>query len=153
MSTAPDRLHEVIEPEVTALGMDLEDVSVTGPAKHRVLKVAVDKTGGLSIDDIADASRELSKALDRVDVLGSAPYTLEVTSRGIDQPLTLPRHWRRNIGRLVQVPTRDSQQIAGRIRNSDETGADLEVKGAHRRIEYADVSRAQIQVELNRKDA
>lgn len=152
MSTASDRLYEVIEPEVTALGMDVEGVKLTGPTKHRVLKVSVDKDGGVGVDDIADASRELSKALDRFDILGSAPYTLEVTSRGIDQPLTLPRHWRRNAGRLVHVQTSDGKQFAGRIRHSDETGAELDENGTHHHIDYADVSRAQIQVELNRKD-
>ena len=61
-----------------------------------MLRVAVDKDGGVTLDDVADATREVNRVLDGSDVMGEQPYTLEVTSRGVDRPLTLPRHWRRN---------------------------------------------------------
>src|SRR3954463_8986667 len=108
MSTAAtrDRLAEELTGPMDALGLDLEAVDLTSAGKRRLLRVAVDKDGGVTLDDIADATREVSRLLDApegTDALGEQPYTLEVTSPGIDRPLTAPRHWRRNEGRLVKV--------------------------------------------------
>ena len=66
------------------------------------------------------------------DVMGEAPYTLEVTSPGIDRPLTLPRHWRRNVDRLVKVDADDGAAVTGRIAGSDDDGVDARRRGAPR---------------------
>jgi ribosome maturation factor RimP len=79
------------------------------------------------------------------------PYTLEVTSRGVDRPLTLPRHWRRNVDRLVKVTLTDGTALTGRITTCDDATATLDVDGAPRVLSYADVDRALVQVEFNRK--
>jgi ribosome maturation factor RimP len=113
----------------------------------------VDKDGGVTMDDIADATREVSRLLDESDVMGEHPYTLEVTSPGTDRPLTLPRHWRRNTGRLVKVTTADGTSFTGRIVESDETGATLDVDGQQRTVSYADVAKARVQIEFNRKES
>lgn len=151
MSSATDRLYAVIEPEVAALGMDLEDITLSGSGKTRVLTAIVDKDGGVGVEDIADVSREISDKLDSVDDLGEGAYTLEVTSRGVDRPLTRPRHWKHNRGRLVDIRTHDGESIHGRIRHSDDDKATVDVTGSRRDIAYDDVSRAFIQVEINRK--
>ena len=95
-----DAIREQIEAELAgplrALELDLEAVEITPAGKRRILRVSVDKDGGVTLDDVADATREVSRVLDDSDVMGEQPYTLEVTSRGVDKPLTLPRHWRRN---------------------------------------------------------
>ena len=109
-------------------------------------------TGPL-LDDIADASKAASEALDRADVTGAAPYTLEVTSRGVSRPLELPRHWRRNTGRLVAVRVCEGDTITGRIVSSSEDGVRLDVDGDTREIRFGDVDRALVQVELNRPRA
>ena len=101
--------NELIDP-LAALGLDVEAVEITPAGKRRVLRVAVDKDGGVTLDDVADATREVSRVLDDSDVMGEQPYTLEVTSRGVDRPLTLPRHWRRNVGRLVKVTSRAARR-------------------------------------------
>jgi ribosome maturation factor RimP len=94
----------------------------------------------------------VSKELDARDALGELPYTLEVTSRGVDRPLTLPRHWIRNVGRLVEVAVTDGPVMTGRITAADEAGADLDVQGEPRRVAYTEVRRALIQVEFARKE-
>ena len=99
-----DKIVRVAEPVVHALGMDLESVKVTTAGRRRLLRMVVDSDGGVSLDDAALASRELSVKLDASDVMGDMPYTLEVSSPGVDRPLTEPRHWQRAVGRLVRVP-------------------------------------------------
>jgi ribosome maturation factor RimP len=102
------------------------------------------------IESITQATRELSKELDAADVMGAQPYTLEVTSRGVDRPLALPRHWRRNIGRLVVADLADGSRVKGRITAADETAADLTVDGALRRVPLEEVAAARVEAELTR---
>jgi ribosome maturation factor RimP len=117
-----------------------------------MLRVAVDKDGGVSLDDLADATRALSEALDETELMGEHAYTLEVTSPGVDRPLTHPRHWRRNTDRLVTVTTAESGSFTGRIISCDETAAVLRVDGRERPVLFADVVKARIQVEFSRKE-
>jgi ribosome maturation factor RimP len=134
------------------LGLDLEAVELTPAGKRRVLRIAVDRDGGVSLDDVAAATRAVNVAVDESDVMGEHPYTLEVTSRGVDRPLTEPRHWRRNRSRLVKVTLLDGTAVTGRIRDSDDEQVTLEVDGGARALSYQDVSKALVQVEFNRKD-
>ncbi|HET6626127.1 MAG TPA: ribosome maturation factor RimP [Nocardioidaceae bacterium] len=151
--TTRDRLAGVLTDPLAAVGLDVEAVELTPAGKRRLLRVAVDKDGGVTLDDIADATKEVSRLLDESDVMGEHPYTLEVTSPGTDRPLTLPRHWRRNEGRLVKVTGADGTDVTGRIIGSDEDRATVDVDGDKREIAYADVAKARIQVELNRKES
>ena len=148
-----DRLAEVLTAPLAATGLDVEGIDVTPAGRRRLLRVAVDKDGGVTMDDIADATKEVSRLLDESDVMGEQPYTLEVTSPGTDRPLTLPRHWRRNESRLVKVTTRDGGTVTGRIRGSDEQTATLDVDGTERVLAYDDVTKARIQIEFNRKES
>jgi len=144
-----DRLAAALAPSIEALGLDLEAVEVTRAGKHSMLRVAVDKDGGVDMDDIADATRAVSAVLDESDLMGNTPYTLEVSSPGVDRPLTLPRHWRRNAGRLVKVTfTGEAEAVEGRIAASDDEGATLSVAGDEVRVAYADMKKAKIQIEF-----
>lgn len=143
-------LEQLAERCVTALGLDLEAVELSKAGKRRVLRIAVDTDGGVGIDSITEATRELSKALDASDVMGAQPYTLEVTSRGVDRPLTLPRHWRRNVGRLVVAELADGSRLKGRIASVGDGSVDLTVDGAPRRLPFDDVSTARVEAELTR---
>ena len=107
------KLAGLIKPVVAAAGLDLESVRVTVAGKRRLLRVIVDSDHGVSLDAAADVSREISVLLDASNALGDVPYTLEVSSPGVDRPLTEPRHWRRARGRLVRV------KVAGRVRKSN----------------------------------
>ena len=152
-----DAIRGQIEAELagplSALELDLETVEVTPAGKRRILRVSVDKDGGVTLDDVADATREVSRVLDDSDVMGEQPYTLEVTSRGVDKPLTLPRHWRRNQGRLVTTVLADGTTITGRITSSDDVSACLDVDGGIREVAFAEVTKAQVQIEFNRPKA
>ena len=105
--TATPRVLALLEPVVSAAGFDLEDLTVSAAGKRSIVRVLVDKDGGVTLDDVADVSRLVSEALDVADeqdptLLGTS-YVLEVSSPGVDRPLTEPRHWRRNVGRLVSA--------------------------------------------------
>ncbi len=147
-----DRLTELLTGPLEALGLDLEAVDLSRAGKRSVLRVAVDKDGGVDLDDIAEATRQVSELLDDSDVMGEAPYTLEVSSRGVDRPLTLPRHWRRNAGRMVKVALAEGEPIVGRIREADETGAVLVTGDDETRVEFDQVAKAKIQIEFKRED-
>ena len=151
-----DAIASSIETELAtplhALGLDVEAVEITPAGKRRILRIAVDKDGGVTLDDVAEATREINRVLDASDVMGEQPYTLEVTSRGVDRPLTLPRHWRRNVGRLVKVTLSDGSSLTGRITGSDDEGTTLEVAGARRELPYAEVKKALVQIEFNKHE-
>jgi ribosome maturation factor RimP len=149
---SPDssRITDALRDPLSGLGLDLEAVELTPAGKKRVLRVAVDKDGGVTLDDIAEATRAVSDELDGDDLMGEHAYTLEVTSRGVDRPLTEPRHWRRNRDRLVRVDLRDGTQVAGRVGDSDDAGVSLEVSGAEQNVPYDDVAKALVQIEFNR---
>ncbi|EFQ83183.1 hypothetical protein HMPREF0063_12392 [Aeromicrobium marinum DSM 15272] len=152
-------VRSCVEPE----GLELDDLTISAAGRKRVLRVALDSDDGVGIDQITAVTRALNAVLDddpaAVAALGGTPYTLEVTSRGVSSPLTSPRHWRRNHGRLVKVELTDGAVETGRITSSTDTHATLaqqERRGAPtdiREIAYPEVARALVQVELNRKDA
>lgn len=145
-----DRLAGLLAGPIEALGLDLEAVDLSKAGKRSVLRVAVDKDGGVDMDDIAAATGEVSQVLDDSDVMGGNSYTLEVSSPGVDRPLTLPRHWRRNAGRLVKVTLGDGVELTGRIVETDDTGAGIDVDGTVHRVEFGDVAKARIQIEFKR---
>lgn len=152
-----DATRDRIEAELTGplgvLELDVEAVEITPAGKRRVLRVAVDKDGGVTLDDVAEATRETSRVLDESDVMGEHPYTLEVTSRGVDRPLTLPRHWRRNADRLVRATLADGGTVTGRILDSGDDAVALDVDGDRRELAYAEISKALVQIEFNRKSS
>ena len=150
-----DRIEAELHDPLSAIGLDVEAVELTPAGRRRILRVAVDKDGALTLDDVADATKEVSRVLDASDVMGEQAYTLEVTSRGVDRPLTLPRHWRRNADRLVKVSLEDGGEVIGRIGASDDDSVTLhvdgDVDGEQRRLAYADIAKAKVQIEFNRK--
>jgi len=145
-----DRLAEVLTPPLAATGLDVEAIEVTPAGKRRVLRVAVDKDGGVTLDDIAEATKEVSRILDDPDgsdVMGEQPYTLEVSSPGADRPLTQPRHWRRNRGRLVAV-----NGLTGRVVDVDDTGVVLDVDSEVTAVGYPELGPGRVQIEFKRLD-
>jgi ribosome maturation factor RimP len=148
-----DRLADVLSEPLAAAGLDLEAVELTTAGRRRMLRVAVDKDGGVTLDDVAAATRQVSVILDGSDVMGEQPYTLEVSSRGTDRPLALPRHWRRNRDRLVKVELREGGTVTGRVVDSDDDHAVLDVDGSRRDVPFEQVAKARVQIELNRKEA
>jgi ribosome maturation factor RimP len=154
VSAEEARIADAIRPVVTASGMDLESVRVSAAGRRRLLRVVVDSDRGVSLDDAAAVSREISSALDRLAVMGDFPYTLEVSSPGVDRPLTEPRHWKRATGRLVTVAlTRGDipgEALTGRVVQADADGVILDTEGVHSRFPYDVLGAGAIQLEFGR---
>jgi len=144
------KLAGLIEPVVAAAGMDLESVRMTVAGRRRLLRVIVDSDHGVSLDDAADVSREVSAMLDAANTLGEVPYTLEVSSPGVDRPLTEPRHWRRARGRLVRVKAAGEGSVEGRVLAADADGVTLGLAAGERRFRYPDLGAGSVQVEFGR---
>ena len=160
------RLTGWVEPVVAAAGYDLEELVVRPAGQRSVVRVVVDRDEGISLDDVADVSRAISEVLDADEAdAGRAPYVLEVTSPGVDRPLTAPRHWRRNAGRLVTVevgPERAREQVTARLLRVTDDGVVLAVekggakKGQVRRtvgertVPWAELGAGLVQVEFSR---
>ena len=147
-----DDLLRLLGPVVAGRGLDLEDVQVTPAGRRRLLRVVVDRDGGVPLDSVATVSTAVSAALDESDAMGGAPYVLEVTSPGVDRPLTEPRHWRRARSRLVSVPLAEGGSLTARVLDADDDGLLLDVDGAERRFAWTDVGSGRVQVEFNRRD-
>ncbi|KAB1923604.1 MULTISPECIES: ribosome maturation factor RimP [Micromonospora] len=163
-----DRLRAVIEPVVNDAGYDLEDLSVSRAGRRHVVRVMVDTDGGIDLDAVADVSRAVSAALDAAEETGgdivAGEYQLEVSSPGVDRPLTLPRHWRRNVGRLVKVTARGAaalpgqrgeqpagdRQLTGRVVAADDEGVHLETDDGRAAWAYAQLGPGRVQVEFTR---
>ena len=168
MSTK-DRIRPTIEAPLHALGLVIEDVAVTPAGKRRLVRVYLDRdlsglaadddrspVPPLTLDEVADATRAVSAALDESDAMGPQPYVLEVTSPGVERPLTEPRHFRRNVGRLVKVTGTDDAVLTGRLVAVGPDGITLSVDGAKgaaatdHTLAFAEIARALVQVEFTR---
>ena len=151
-SAAAAQVRAVIEPVTAARGIDLEDVVVRSAGSRRLVQVLVDRDGGIDLDGVADVSRSCSEALDAADVFPGA-YVLEVSSPGVDRPLTEPRHWRRNTGRLVEAKLTDGSTVTGRLMAADDESVTLAVGSGQRTASYAELARGAVQVEFSRPGA
>ena len=146
-------LLELLSPVVAAAGYDLDDVSVTAAGRRSLIRVTVDADGGIDLDAVAAVTRVVSDALDAdADAAGggafAGPYVLEVSSPGVDRPLTEPRHWRRARGRLVTVDVGDTA-LTGRVLDASDAGVTLDVSGQQREIAWQQLGRGRVQVEFN----
>lgn len=145
-------LTELLTPAIKTLGFVLEEIKVTPVGKRRIIAVIVDQEEkNPNLDEVTVVSREVSNILDNYSQLGDQPFTLEVTTPGVDRPLVLPRHWQKNLGRLVKVVKIDGQTISGRISSVSDVSAAIEVAGKSVEVLFGDVKRAQIEIEFNRK--
>lgn len=158
-TTQSERLRALLEPLVGKTGLDLEEVTVSAAGKRRQLLVVVDSDEGVQLDAVAGLSREISQALDDSNAMGETEYVLEVTSPGTDRPLTEPRHFRRNSGRLVKLRLKERGELIARIMTVDDSGLGLEVPGVKgrkpkpARADFAEIESARVEIEFNRKGA
>jgi ribosome maturation factor RimP len=145
---APGQLRGVLEPLVAAAGFELDQLDVKAAGRRQTVRVVVDSDAGVDLDDVAELSRAVSAELDRNEHLVGDSYTLEVTSPGVDRPLTGPRHWRRAHLRQVAVRTTGGEEFAGRVGAAGAEAVTLLVGGELRELRYADVAHAGVQVEF-----
>ncbi|MGW2866463.1 ribosome maturation factor RimP [Streptomyces sp. SDr-06] len=157
-TTQSDRLRGLLEPLVSAKDLDLEEIEVSRAGRRRVLRIVVDSDEGVELDACAELSRAASELLDESDVMGEEEYVLEVTSPGAERPLTELRHYLRATGRLARIQLHDGGELVARILKADDDGIDTEIPGVKgrkptaRRIAFADIAKARVEIEFNRKD-
>lgn len=151
-----DSIAELIEPAVSAQGFFLEEVQIVSPGKHRIVTCIVDGETSLNLDQVTSVSRAISELLDLAPFMGETPFTLEVTSPGVDRPLTKPRHFAKNHDRLLKVTKIDGEVVTGRIVSNTDTEVVLTVAAKKESTEVAvliaDVKRAVVEIEFNRKE-
>jgi len=151
--TLASNLTELLNPAVTRAGFVLEEVSVTPVGKRRLISVVVDcENRNPSLDEVTVVSKEVSSILDTYSQLGEMPFTLEVTTPGIDRPLTELRHWKKNLGRLVKITPNTGEKYVARIKEVLPREVVLDLKNQESKVHFSDIARAQIEVEFNRKE-
>ncbi|MDV6012134.1 ribosome maturation factor RimP [Haloechinothrix sp. LS1_15] len=142
------RLEPVVADAVSEAGFELDALDVQQSGARKVVKVVVDSDDGIELDEVAEVSRAVSARLDDHDHVLAGSYTLEVTSPGLDRPLTAQRHWRRARYRLVRVTTTDGESFTGRIGHAGSHAARVLVGSAIRDVRYEQVANATIEVEF-----
>jgi ribosome maturation factor RimP len=151
-----DQISELVTPAVTEGGFYLEDVHVATPGSHRIVTCIVDGDSSLNLDQVTSVSRIISELLDEATFMGETPFTLEVTSPGVDRPLTAPRHFKKNVDRLLKVIKVDGSEVTGRILSNTDQDVTLTVtvkkETREEVVALADIKRAVVEIEFNRKD-
>lgn len=137
-------ISAAITPALEALGFYLEDVTIISAGRRSMLTVIVDGDTHLSLDQVTSATKAIGEIVESIQSLGETPFTLEVTSPGLDRPLTKVRHWQKNINRLVKVVLLDGSEIKGRIKDVNEISATVDEKN----INYSDIKRATLEIEF-----
>ncbi|MCX6447405.1 MAG: ribosome maturation factor RimP [Actinobacteria bacterium] len=137
-------ISEAVTPALSALGFYLEDVTITSAGRRSMLTIIVDGDTHLSLDQVTSATKAIGEIVESIQSLGETPFTLEVTSPGLDRPLTKPRHWRKNIDRLVKIVLLDGKEIKGRIKAASENSATVDES----EIKFSDIKRASLEVEF-----
>ncbi|PKW19490.1 ribosome maturation factor RimP [Saccharopolyspora spinosa] len=149
------QLEPVVAEAVARTGFDLEEFDVQQAGRRRLIKVVIDSDDGVGLDEISDVSRAVSEVLDAHEHVLAGSYTLEVTSPGVDRPLTRARHWRRARYRLVKIKFtgEKGEKLVARVGEADDEGVTVLVGGELRRVAYCDVERAVVEVEFQQPPA
>ena len=139
-----EEISAAITPALSDLGFYLEDITITSAGRRSMLTVIVDGDTHLSLDQVTVATKAISEIVENIQSLGQAPFTLEVTSPGLDRPLTKPRHWRKNIDRLVKIVLLDGKEIKGRVKDATEISATVDEQV----VKFSDIKRATLEIEF-----
>lgn len=148
MAAAAERegVEELVRPVVEAAGLELWDVSFGKEAGRLVLRVMVDRDGGIDLDTISETSERLSRRLDLEGFSEGRAYSLEVSSPGLERSLRGPRHFARSVGQKVRVKT--SSTLGGRrthegaLVSADSEAIVIASEGGELRVPYTDIASA-----------
>jgi len=139
-----EEISAAISPIIEATGNYLEELSITSAGKVKILTVIIDSDTHLNLDQVTAVTKEISEVIEALPELGDGAFTLEVTSPGLDRPLTKPRHWRKNLDRLVKIIMTSGQEIQGRIGEATETTVLVDSQ----KVSYEDIKRAVLEIEF-----
>ena len=142
-----ERITEAVTPLVAESNYYLETVNVRQAGRRLLVQIVVDSDSRLDLDEVASISRRLDVLIEEQALLDDHAYTLEVTSPGIDRPLTLARHWRSNVGRKVQVIMNDESVFTARVSAASEDEVSFE---DHDSVSLSEINHGQVQIEFNR---
>ncbi|MGZ5297623.1 MAG: ribosome maturation factor RimP [Actinomycetota bacterium] len=140
----------LIRPVIEGAGLELVDVGFRRESGRRVLRVVVDREGGLDVDTIAELAEKVSRRLD-VEGFATGPYALEVSSPGIERSLKRPRDFERRVGDAVKVktttPVEGRTNISGELVSADDDGIVVAAGGGELRVRYNDIASARTVVD------
>ena len=139
-----EQVAAAITPAIESLGFYVEDIAITSAGKRSMLTVIVDGDTHLSLDQVTVATKAISEIVENLPTLGNNPFTLEVTSPGLDRPLTKPRHWQKNKDRLIKIILINDKEITGRIKDSTQSAVTVDEQV----INFADIKRATLEIEF-----
>jgi ribosome maturation factor RimP len=152
----PEQVIELLDGEFARAGYEIEHVSIDTRTRPPHITVVADGDKPLNLDAVAELSRSASALLDGLDT-GEAAYVLEVTSPGVDRPLTAEKHFRRAHGRKVDVELADGSTVTGRLGKVSDGLLDLVLRDRGgwtvRQIPFADITKAVVQVEFSAPNA
>lgn len=153
MSTGPEaKINEIAERVASSYGLEVVEVELKGSGKGRFLRVFIDRPEGVSHEDCANVSRELSTILDVEDVVPGAAYTLEVSSPGLDRKLLKPSDWTRFQGSLVKVSTFDAinnnRHFEGRLAKFEDNKVTLDLTETHSKKKQKAQGTGEVVIEL-----
>ena len=153
MAASVEIIRRALIDALTTVGVDLEDLQITTAGRREVVRVVVDRDGGIDLDLIADISRQVAELLDNPpladEIVGT--YVLEVSSPGTDRPLTEEKHWRRAERRLVEATLADDSVVTGRIVRTDAGVVEIEqADGELRAVPLSSLRRGLVQLEFSR---
>jgi ribosome maturation factor RimP len=147
---------ELLGGEFARAGYEIEDVVIDSRVRPPRITVIADGDTALDLDAVAALSRSASALLDGVDSIGDE-YVLEVSSPGVDRPLTNEKHFRRARGRKVELELSDGSQLTGRVGETRADAVALVVRDgrdwALREISFGDITKAVVQVEFSSPSA
>lgn len=148
-----ENLVRLIRPAVEDLGYEFVGLEYLSNPKNRLVRIYIDREPeGISVDDCANVSHEVSALLDVEDPV-SGEYSLEVSSPGIERPLFEPEHYRRFVGERATVhlyaPVENRRKIKGVIVEADDARVVLEADGQRFEVAYADVRRANLKPDMD----
>lgn len=145
------KVREIVEPIVNSEGMELVDLEYRRERGGRVLRVIIDGEGGVTLDDCTSISREVDRNLD-VEGIPSGPYTLEVSSPGLNRPLKTEADFHRFINRLIKVkttaPNGDKKTLRGRLLSCHGGVVEIEAKNSVMQVPLDHIVKANLEYEF-----
>ncbi len=152
MAFAADRVREIAERVAASSGLELVDVELRGGGKARMLRIVIDKPAGVTHEDCANLSREVSTILDVEDVVPGSSYLLEVSSPGLDRELFRAADYERFTGSLVKLTTRQpvngNRHFEGRLEKFSGGPADAGLEPGAKESEIGGGRQTKLEIEL-----
>ena len=139
-----EEISAAITPALSDLGFYLEDITITSAGRRSMITVIVDGDNHLSLDQVTVATKAIGEIVENIQSLGESAFTLEVTSPGLDRPLTKPRHWRKNIDRLVKIVLLDGKEVKGRVKDVSEISTTVDDQV----VNFSEIKRATLEIEF-----